>query len=291
MHSNNENSAEIFSSSNHELSLLLETIRLQSGIDFSHYRRSMLTRRISARMATLGHKDIRQYHRSLIDNRTECDLLVDAIAINVSSFFRDKIVYGLLEKEILPELIERKQSSKTLAIRAWSAGCASGEEPYSLAILLQERLKRRIDPWELFLFGTDIDQKSLQRAATALYPRERLEQTPLGIVDRYFAAEGDEFRLNDTTRAMIHFSHNDLTSAQTAAPGASIFGDFDLVFCRNLLIYFDLDLQALVLKKLIQTLAPGGYLILGEAETPHALPDNGLKVIDRRHRIYQKILT
>ncbi len=277
---------------NPDLINILACLKQTRGIDFSHYRPRMLGRRVAARLAKLGMDDYALYLQRLENDPAECDELIDVIAINVSSFFRDPIVIEIMSQKILPEMIEKKSHLGVRELRVWSAGCAAGEEIYSLAICIKEALKKSDKTWANWtncLFGTDIDNSALQRAAKAVYPRESLLETKLGVVDKYFEPLAENFMLKLAIRSMVHFSQDDLTSEKTDSPAESVFGEFDLIFCRNVLIYFNRDLQLRVLSKFLRSLVPGGYLVLGSSETLTEEIAPWFKVVDSHNKIYQKL--
>jgi chemotaxis protein methyltransferase CheR len=271
-----------------EVNKIIRRLKKARNIDFSGYRPDMLRRRISARLIKLGINDIALYMERLENDSSECDQLIDAIAINVSSFFRDLIVFEIIAQTVLPEIIKNKRRTGSKEIRVWSAGCAAGEEPYSLAILIHEALEKADLKWNVHIFGTDIDKDSLSRAKKAVYPRESLHSTKLGILDNHFESINDGFKVKSNIRKMVLFSNDNLTSDKTFAPAESVFGEFDILFCRNLLIYFNRELQNLVMDKFIRSLAPGGYLVLGDSETIGERADSAFRAVDRRNRIFRK---
>jgi chemotaxis protein methyltransferase CheR len=258
------------------------------GLDLSDYRRGTLERRLAVRMANLRLKDPGEYLQRLRSDPWECDRLIEAILIKVSSFFRDPLVFELLAHRVLPLIIERHRREHTRQIRVWSAGCSSGEEAYSVAILLAQALEDEGFPWHPSICATDISTEALAAAQTGRYRLESLETTQLGILDRFFRPTADGFEVIPEIRRMVHFSRDDLTSRPSLAPADSVFGSFDLVLCRNVLIYFSLKLQKRVQDKLYRALNPGGYLVLGMSE---ALPPervSRLVAFDRPHRIFHK---
>lgn len=257
------------------------------GIDLGGYRRSMLQRRLDARMAVLRINEPLDYLTRLRNEPAEYDSLIEAVSINVTSFFRDPIVWEILTQSTLPAIVESKQHSHQRELRVWSAGCASGEEAYSIAILLHELLRDELPEWKIHIFATDLSEDSLRTATAGLYPRERLENTRLSILDNYFTPNGSGFEVRPFIRRMVWFSKDDLTSSRLA-PTESIYGTFDLVLCRNVLIYFARPLQQRVIEKLTRAMAKGGFLILGESEVLDKNNPLGLKVVDRRNRIYQR---
>ncbi|HLD47674.1 MAG TPA: CheR family methyltransferase, partial [Desulfobaccales bacterium] len=176
----------------------------------------------------------------------------------------------------------------TRQIRVWSAGCATGEEAYSVAILLAQALEVEDSPCLPYICATDISSQALATAQTGRYHRESLETTNLGVLDRSFRPTAEGFEVIPEIRCMVHFSRDDLTSRQSLAPADSVFGSFDLVLCRNVLIYFSLDLQRLVLDKLYRALNPGGALVIGIFESLPREMESRLTAIDPPHRIFQK---
>jgi chemotaxis protein methyltransferase CheR len=270
------------------LEAVLEELRRVRGLDLSGYRRSTLERRLAARMARLRLKDPGEYLQRLRSDPSECGRLIEAILIKVSSFFRDSLVFELLAHRVLPRIMARHQREQTRQIRVWSAGCAAGEEAYSVAILLAQALEDEDFPWLPYICATDISPQALAAAQTGRYRQESLETTQLGILDRFFRPTAEGFEVIPEIRRMVHFSRDDLTSRHSLAPADSVFGSFDLVLCRNVLIYFSLELQKWVQDKLYRALNPGGYLVLGLAESlsPETAPR--LTAVDRPHRIFQK---
>jgi chemotaxis protein methyltransferase CheR len=270
------------------LEAVLEELRRVRGLDLSDYRRSTLERRLAARMARLRLKDPGEYLQRLRSDPSECDQLIETIVIKVSSFFRDSLVFELLAHRVLPRIMARHRREQTRQIRVWSAGCAAGEEAYSVAIVLAQALEDEDFPWLPSICATDISPQALAAAQTGRYRRESLETTQLGILDRFFRPTAEGFEVIPEIRRMVHFSRDDLTSRHSLAPAASVFGSFDLVLCRNVLIYFSLNLQKRVHDKLYGALNPWGYLVLGMSESlpPETAPR--LTAIDRPQRIFQK---
>lgn len=275
-----------------DINALLEVLKKIRGIDFSGYRQEVIKQRISARMTVLRMKDPRAYLTLITDNRHECDALINAITINASWFFRDPLVFEIIEQTLLPGIIIRKQELKSREIRIWSVGCAAGEEAFSTAILVHrvmERWPAAID-WKPYIFATDIDTDALEKAKTGVYSRESFESTKLGILDRYFIARENvpAYEVRSFIKDMVSFSIDDCTSPGHIAPANSVFGTFDLVLCRNVLVYFSPELQANVLNKMNKTITPGGYLILGDCESLTGEIEREFLTSDSRNKIFQK---
>lgn len=253
---------------NQEMEPILDYLMEKRGFDFSGYRPAMLARRIDKRLTTTGCKDFSEYLSCLQENPAELDNLLDVITINVSRFFRDTLTFELIADRILPAIILEKAKLKDHSLRIWSAGCARGEEPYSLAILIHELLEKEDVAMNLHLFATDIDTGALADAEKALYPPGSVENIKHRLLMKYFAAEGTCFRLIPDIQKRVSFSLYDMLDKKHRVPPESVFGNFDLVLCRNLLIYFNIEYQEIIFAKLYHSLANNGILILGEAEAP-----------------------
>ena len=269
--------------SDQQVDTILEVVRTQTGTDLKGYRRPILTRRISERMARL-EMDADLYISLCRAGAKECGKLADTLAIHVSSFFRNPIVFEILAQSVLPRLMEEKDE-----IRVWSAGCAAGEEPYSVAILIQEEIRKsRRSNSHPMVFATDSNRGILKVAEKARYPRKSLNDTKLGWVNTYFSSEQEGFQLSSDVRKMVHFSEGDLLSKQTGAPAESIFGSFDLILCRNVLIYFTEETQKQILQRMYASLVKGGTLVLGDSEMLYGDLKPRFRTVDARNRIYQK---
>ncbi len=270
------------------LDRLLDEILHATGLDLRGYRRPTLERRFAARMAKLGVEDPSEYMNLFLTDKVECVRLVDSLVVKVSSFFRDPIVFEILAQSVLPSIIQRKSRGQTQSLRVWCAGCATGEEAYSIAAVICDALKDDLARWGCFIFATDVSESALATARKGVYPREQLEQTKLGTIDRHFIVRDAGYEVAPSLKNMIRFSYDDLLSQERMAPVDSIFGTFDLVLCRNVLIYLDDDWQDRVLYKLYKSLSLEGYLVLGSSECL----SEGLKpvfhTLDHHNRIFVK---
>ena len=249
------------------LSEILKAVKQRKGVDFSRYRHETVARGVANRMAARGCESAVAYLPHVGYEPEECEAFLAELAINVSSFFRNPMVYEILGQRLIPELLEEKRREGRREVWVWSAGCAMGEEPYSVAILLHEAIQADNSRWTVHVFATDINEKVLDYARSGIYPEERLQDAKMGIVLKYFSTCPGGYELASEIRNRVVFSRDDLTSPALAAPADSVFGAFDLVLCRNVLIYMDSDLAGDVYRKLHRSLNPGGYLVLGEAET------------------------
>ena len=270
-----------------ELTPILDYLMEHRGLDFSGVHPNMLVRRMGHRLEALNCNDFKDYFLFIQGNTGEIDLLLNAITINVSCFFRDPLTFELLAERILPAILRQKVLDRDDSLRIWSAGCAMGEEAYSLAILIQELLLKEGRTIKLHLFGTDIDTQILGAATKAVYPLDSVENVKYGLLKKYFIPAGKEFMLIPEIKEQVTFSFYDMLDKGHSVPPDSIFGNFDLICCRNLLIYFNTPYQETIFAKLHRALAQNGYLILGESESPPNSQQNFNRVVEFRP-IYQK---
>ncbi|QTA78632.1 Chemotaxis protein methyltransferase [Desulfonema limicola] len=268
--------------------LILDELYKSRGIDLSGYRLELIEKRIGKHIKKLK-TDPETCLNFLQKNPLECDRLIDSVLVNVSSFFRNPLVFEIIAQTLIPRIIEKKKHEKKREIRIWCAGCAAGEEAYSIAILIADALKNEDHSWWLpYIFATDISSESLKSAISGIYKRESLENTKLGIIDKYFITRENRYEVRPFIRKMVRFSRDDLTSDARFAPADSVFGSFDLILCRNVVIYFSMDLQKKVFKKLYTSLDKNSYLILGRADSPDSLTQSRLAAMDRTNRIFLK---
>jgi chemotaxis methyl-accepting protein methylase len=241
---------------------ILEYVKERRAIDFSSYREGTIRRRIAARLAKAGMPDCESYLGYLKENPKEIDALIEALTIKLSYFFRDPLVFEALRHFVIPSLVD---IGKEETIRIWCAGCARGEEPYSVAILMKDFFCGEGVCRNVFILATDIDRDALRDAASGIYKADALNEVKKGWLDEYFTKEGDNYRLKESIRSMVAFAYHDITAG--ASPAEGVFSDYHLIFCRNTLIYFERDMQEKVLQSLYESLLDGGYLALGEAES------------------------
>ena len=254
---------------------IARTLAASSGTDFTRYRFATLRRRIDKRRALAGVATTRDYHDLLKRDADERDALAKSLLLSVTEFFRDPPAWDALAEEVLPGLVDRACRGET--IRVWCAGCASGEEAYTIAMVLAER---GAPPDRVWIIGTDLDGDSVRLATAGLYDAGRMKNVAPGPRARFFQDEKGAFRVSDELRRMVEFRVHDLTRDPPPE------GPFDLVICRNVLIYFGDPLQAQALESLAASLAPAGALFLGrsEAVTPRGA---AFEPIARSMRIFR----
>lgn len=244
---------------------LLNELRERSGIDFSSYKAPTITRRIQRRMAVTGQRSLADYHDYLAEHPDEYDLLVSSFLIKVTEFFRDPDVFDYFREGGLEPIIERARERGEL--RVWSAGCATGEEAYSLAILISELLGNETPRINVRVFGTDLDEDAIVFARRGIYPMAAVSKLPPKLIDKYFIRRNDnELEVSKSIRSMVIFGQHDLGQR-------SPFPRIDLAFCRNVLIYFTPELQLRSLQLFAFALRDGGFLVLGKAESVNRLTD------------------
>ena len=268
---------------------ILNHLNKERGFDFSGYRPSMLERRIGKRLTPTQCVDFPEYLKYLKKHPEELDELVDVLTINVSRFFRNTLAFEYIADRILPAIVSEKKGSLGHSLRVWSAGCATGEEPYSIAILIRELQRKEKLGLAINIFATDIDARALKKARRALYPYESIKNIKYRLLKRYFEAKRKSFQLTPNIQGMVDFSAFDMISKKGYAPPESVFGNFDMIFCKNVLIYFSKKYQDRIFDKLYRALAKGGYLVLGRAEVPTREYQNRFRKVNGCCPIYQKV--
>jgi chemotaxis protein methyltransferase CheR len=194
------------------------------------------------------------------------DQVIDALTTNETTFFRDFNPFESLRSDVLPEVLERKQRSRTLTI--WSAGCSTGQEPYSIAMAIREHFPELLT-WQLTILGTDISASVLDRARHGRYGQLEVNRgLPANLLVRHFTRAGMEWEIEEPIRRMVRFQRHNLVDEWPVMP------PFDLVFMRNVMIYFDVETKRQVLSRMLGQLAPRGYLLLGASETTFNISDD-----------------
>nr|WP_315429493.1 chemotaxis protein CheB [uncultured Albidiferax sp.] len=257
--------------------ILLHT---HTGHDFSQYKPSTIYRRIERRMAVHQIESLDDYVKYLQQSKVEVDALFHDLLIGVTNFFRDPEAFEALEAKVVPKLFEGKPAGSV--VRVWSTGCSTGEEAYSIAILLHERLEALKLNYKVQVFATDIDSRAIAIARAGLFPASIASDITAERLARFFTAEpdGSVFRVHKNIRDMLVFSEHNLVKDPP-------FSKLDLISCRNLLIYMGSELQKKVMALFHYALVPGGMLFLGSSETVGELGD-GFSVVDRKAKAYQR---
>uniref|UniRef100_A0AAU2VDX5 protein-glutamate O-methyltransferase n=1 Tax=Streptomyces sp. NBC_00003 TaxID=2903608 RepID=A0AAU2VDX5_9ACTN len=257
---------------------LLAFIRDARGFDFTGYKRSTLGRRIHKRMTDVGMRAYADYRDLLETSADEFDALFNTILINVTSVFRDTDAWTLLQREVVPDLLA--DISPDQEIRVWSAGCSSGEEAYSLAIMLAEALGIEECLRRVKIYATDIDEEALREARAGLYPAKALEPLPAELREKYFEQNGAQFSFRLDLRRRVIFGRHDITRD---APISRL----DLLVCRNTLMYFNVEAQTQIIDRFHFALRPNAFLFLGKAEMLLNDADR-FEVVSMRQRIFRR---
>ena len=258
-------------------SKIMSALKARTGIDFSHYKKSTINRRIRRQMILKNTPTIEDYANLLKENPSEAFALYNDILINVTSFFRDPETFEALSKEVWPKITRDQTASE--AVRIWVPGCSSGEEVYSIAISLLEYLGEKTR--EFVIFGTDVDEEAIKKARQAFYPEEIKEQVSPERLSRFFVKSSDNgYQIRKDIRDRCIFArHNVLTDAP--------FVNVALVSCRNLMIYLDNHLQDRIIPTFHYSLGKDGFLLLGKSESLGKYSDL-FNVVDKPNKIYSK---
>lgn len=259
------------------LAALMAQITAARGFGCEAYKESCLRRRLAVRMRARGVHTFDDYAQLLRDDESEYELLLNALTINVTKFYRNRETWDVLADRYLPELWARRRG----AVRCWSAGCASGEEPYTIAILLLELSREtgrastgcRID-------ATDVDRKVLEESETGRYEASAFDEMPEHLVRRYFTGETHR-EVRPEVRALVRFRVHDVLREPAPEP------PYDLIVCRNVVIYFDRETQERLFLEFAGALDAGGVLVLGKVETLFGQARQRLRLDETRERIYR----
>ncbi|MFP4541840.1 MAG: chemotaxis protein CheB, partial [Opitutales bacterium] len=261
-----------------EFSAIFELLKQHHGLDFHAYKPTTMRRRIERRMVLRQVRDLEAYAELLRRESDEIEALYIDLLIGVTRFFRDEAAFARIEHEVLPRLVESKDPREE--IRAWVCGCATGEEAYSIAMLLKEAALQYGHDGSVKVFATDVHRRTLDRAARGVFSAESLRAVPDHLRDKYFVKDGESYRVTTELRQVVVFSEHNLT-------GDPPFTKIDLVSCRNLLIYLQSAAQRKAIALFHFALNVNGVLMLGPSESLGALEDE-FELVDRTWKIYGK---
>jgi chemotaxis methyl-accepting protein methylase len=278
-----------------ELMFLLRKVLKAKNMDCTNYKSTTLKRRLERRLFATKCTNYSEYGYYLDKHPEEYDAFLDDLTINVTDFFRDKTVFDFLQKKVLPVIIDNKETTTTKRIRIWSAGCAGGEEPYSLAILLCELLGRRLKDFNISIWGTDVDDKSLEQARKGEYDEEMVSRVPPLLLNKYFDyrlnpdmpktrgafKHNRNYRVKEEIRNLVRFRRHDLV-------GDNPMKCFDIIVCRNTLIYFTREFQTKLFQEFHDGLNSKGYLVLGKSEMPTQEILPRLHCVSKNNCVYRK---
>jgi chemotaxis methyl-accepting protein methylase len=260
---------------------LARKISRGSGLALQAYKDKCIRRRIAVRMRACGVHSYADYHALLDRTPGEYERLRDALTINVTRFFRNAETWSVVRRSLVPTLCGGGREE----LLAWSAGCSSGEEPYTLAVLLADHLlsERREDRLDrVTIDATDVDRDCLERARAARYSLESLSDMPAELRRRHFEPVDMGYRVAARLRARVQVRAHDMTAEAPLRRG------YHLILCRNVLIYFDRPMQERLFNAFADALAPGGFLVLGKVETLFGTARERLTLLDPRERVYRR---
>ena len=260
---------------------LREVVLQAGGIDLGLYKDKCVLRRITVRQRSSGATSLRAYLKLVSRDPVERSLLVKALTIHVSQFFRNPTTFRAIQKDVLPTILKAKRAGGGRALRVWSVGCACGEEPYSLAILVTEIGGNVVREFSTAIYATDIDHDYLSRAREARYHAPSLANVPDGWRQRYFTVEGEAYRVVPEIRRLVFFKGVNILNPVP-------FNRIDLAVCRNVMIYMTEALQERVLVSLFEAINAGGYLVLGKVEGLTGAARGLFEAADVAERIYRK---
>lgn len=250
--------------SDDEFQLLRDCIYAHCGINFDHESKYILEKRLSPRLTCLSLPTFYDYYHYLKYNRSkdqELADIMDVLTTNETYFFRESFQLKAFTGEIIPELIKSKAARGNRSLRIWSAGCSTGEEPYTIAMLLS--MIPELSGWKIEIIGTDISQRVLQQARRAVYGKSSFRATEENDLKSFFHQQDDGYKVNDSIRELVTISHLNLFDTHRL----TMLGKVDLVFCRNVIIYFDQAAKKRVIESFHSALYDGGFLLLGHSES------------------------
>jgi chemotaxis protein methyltransferase CheR len=252
-----------------------------TGWDLTRFKENYLRRRVGARLRALGMADWRAYGALLKGDAHELERLKDRLTVNVTEFLRDPDMWDEMRSLVLPRLLEAAAARSVRELRIWSAGCSSGEEPYSLAMLALEAAEAQAKGVQVRVMASDLDPLILERAKTGRYPDAAFAHVPLPLLRRWFVAGGEHHQVGPSLRQAVSFRILDLFS--TPPPP-----NLDLLLCRNVMIYFSRELQQKLLRSYHQALRPGGIFITGKTETVLGPARAVFNCLSARSRIFER---
>jgi two-component system CheB/CheR fusion protein len=272
-----ESDADAMQRAEQTLTAIMNMLRARSGHDFTHYKKATVLRRIERRMQVNCLSSLHSYLEYLESHKEETPLLLQDMLISVTNFFRDHEGFDALERHLLPKMFAETEAGTQ--IRAWSAGCATGEEAYSIAMLLADQRMRQDNTRDIQIFATDIDERAIAMGRRGLYPEPIAADVPADKLQQFFSKNGSYYQIKKELREKVLFAaHNILRDPP--------FSRVHLITCRNLLIYLNRDVQQRVFEMFHFALLPGGYLFLGSSESAE-VASKYFTPVDKKNRIYR----
>ena len=243
--------------SDQDFELFRSLIYNQSGIHFSSSNRIILESRLKERLRAVNLDSVREYHNLILEDQEEIKVLLDSVTTNLTRFFRNSSHFAAFESYVIPDITAFKKKKNQQRIRLWSAGCATGEEPYSLAMVLKEKLS---PPMTFDIVGSDLSLKSLMIAQEGFYPESRIGGVPEEYLTKYFDKKRDGYQVKEEIKKCVKFDYHNLKFD-------SGLQDVDILFCRNVIIYFDSEAQKAVIMRFWKVMNDHSFLFIGHSES------------------------
>jgi chemotaxis protein methyltransferase CheR len=269
-----------FKDDDNEFAVLRAVIKKQIGFNCEEYKKAHLKRRLAVRVRANQSKSYKEYADLVVKNADEMQKLKDCLTIHVTELFRNPEMYDAFSRIVIPELVKNKTISKNIKI--WSAGSSDGEEAYSIAIMLREFLEHKSGRYGISILGTDIDENILRKAETGTYKSEQLKKISKERLEKYFVkTDENSYQVINELRRQVTFKNHDLISGQKLS-------GFDIIFCRNVTIYFEQTLQERLYLDFYNALNDGGYFVMGKTETLNGPASKLFIPVNPGERIYMK---
>ena len=268
---------------NDEFKLFKLLVCNESGIDLKPGKKAFLQNRIMQRMMAKGIKSYYSYYKLITGNGKDEDellALLDSLTINETSFFRNKPQLDLFHRYVLPEILSRKRAKADFSLKICSAGCSTGQEPYTIAMLLNDVIAD-IKYWKIAILATDLSMSVLKTARHGVYPEPKMEGVDEVHRRRYFIERRGSFHIKDEVKKIIAFDFHNLIYDNGIT-------NVDVIFCRNVLIYFDAQTQRMVIERLYRCLTPNGYIFTGHTESLQGLNKDLIFIHRNKGTVYQK---
>jgi chemotaxis protein methyltransferase CheR len=269
-----------------EINKIIADILLQKhDYDISKYEPSFLAKSVEKRIAETNSHSIHDYVSFLLSNEDETTCIIESLQISYSEFFRNSLTFSILERIVLPALFLSRKNKTEKEMRIWSAACASGQEPYSLSMLFHEHFNHEM---HYRIFATDQRSVQIEDAQLGYFSDIQIKNLTVKRLELWFTKMGTEmYKIKPEIKTCIEFSVFDLFDERYSCPPSSIFGEFDVIFCANLLFYYKPKYQKQILEKITKSLVNGGYVVVGEAER-NILLEHHFKELYPQSAIFQK---
>ncbi len=251
----------------------------QSGIHFSATNRCILESRLKERLKISKLINLTEYHNLIKSNPNEMKILLDSVTTNLTRFFRNTAHFQTLENFIIPDITKHKLKNNDRTLRIWSAGCSTGEEPYSIAMVLKEKLDPSIKP---LIIASDLSLKSLMTAKEGFYKEDRIGGVPENYLKKYFEEKREGYQIIDSIKSIINFDYHNLKYDSKQQ-------NLDIVICRNVIIYFDADAQKAVINRFWNSMSNYSYLFIGHSESLFGMNTNFEFVKTKWSTLYKKM--